>query len=151
MELKTCSGCNLKQNDCTSQKCIVNLKKSDVFLLREKKSKFLDKLADGRILVLTRTQYSDIFQIMETYQNLISNQQHYQFLDLRFEYQDQLFKINMIDKYIDLSLNKSELFIAQNLILSSNTRQFLTSIYRWFTQQKILGRIKQNQYWFKYL
>ncbi|PKK61488.1 hypothetical protein RhiirC2_791729 [Rhizophagus irregularis] len=55
-------------------------KKSDVFLLREKNTKFLDKLADGRILVLTRTQYSDIFQIMETYQNLISNQQHYQIL-----------------------------------------------------------------------
>ncbi|CAB4388782.1 unnamed protein product [Rhizophagus irregularis] len=94
----------------------------------EKTKNFTDKFEKNKTLVLPKTQYVDIFQIMEINQQLNLNPQYYQVMDSRFIMNFQNQNVNIIDKYIDLSLNKSDLLYSQRLILSLNVKQFLTYI-----------------------
>lgn len=65
---------------------------------------------------------------MEINQQLNLNPQYYQVMDSRFIMNFQNQNVNIIDKYIYLSLNKSDLLYSQRLILSLNVKQFLTYI-----------------------
>ncbi|UZO10850.1 uncharacterized protein OCT59_002428 [Rhizophagus irregularis] len=81
MEVQTCSGCNFANDTRESKKCLLKLKTSNMFLVGEKTKNFTDKFEKNKTLVLPKTQYVDIFQIMEINQHLNLNPQYYQVMD----------------------------------------------------------------------
>ncbi|CAG8721784.1 11105_t:CDS:2, partial [Rhizophagus irregularis] len=125
MEVQTCSGCNFANDTRESKKCLLKLKTSNMFLVGEKTKNFTDKFEKNKTLVLPKTQYVDIFQIMEINQHLNLNPQYYQVMDSRFII---FSKINTIVKqfltYIDgsaknIGTDKAEsIFVTKALILA---------------------------------
>ncbi|UZO05320.1 uncharacterized protein OCT59_025677 [Rhizophagus irregularis] len=83
MEVQTCSGCNFANDTRESKKWLLKLKTSNMFLVGEKTKNFTDKFEKNKTLVLPKTQYVDIFQIMEINQQLNLNPQYYQSYGLK--------------------------------------------------------------------
>jgi ribonuclease HI len=73
------------------------------------------------------TQYIDIYEILKYHNNFIVNPNQYSPYDIRFEecQLSQYYNNNIIDKYIDLSLDKNNLYNIQNKLRNSNLHSFI--------------------------
>ena len=124
--LQKCKGCNLSMNTQNYRnECILNVDWRQVYDLEIKQNK-KRSYKDLEMIILEGIQYLELFDILNLERTFRNNPSLYipqdirHFMDLR-EYN----YIDSIDKYIDTSIDKNELYKARNKIIFSRKMEFI--------------------------
>jgi hypothetical protein len=130
LSIINCTGCQLNMDSSSYQECIIELSRSNIYILKIKTQKIVYKIDKyNKSILLEDVQYIDLKEILDAHNNFKVFPQNYIPSDYRYEYllnYNLLQNLNIIDKYIDLSLDKKLLFEKQNLLLQSNNRTFIS-------------------------